>query len=49
VYVGGIPHDWDEGALRSLFEGFGAITTVRINRGCHGAVVTRCVRVGSAR
>lgn len=33
VYVGGIPHDWDEGALRSLFEGFGAITTVRINRG----------------
>jgi len=33
VYIGGIPHDWDETALTSLFEGFGAITSVRLTRG----------------
>jgi RNA recognition motif-containing protein len=30
LYVGGIGHDADVGALRSLFEGFGEIASVRI-------------------
>eukprot|EP00667_Euglena_gracilis_P013088 EG_transcript_13479 len=33
VYVGGVPHDWDETALQSLFEGFGTITKVQLTRG----------------
>eukprot|EP00667_Euglena_gracilis_P012083 EG_transcript_12387 len=33
VYVGGVPHDWDETALQSLFEGFGTISKVQLTRG----------------
>ena len=32
VYVGGIPHDWSEEALRGLFEPFGAITHLQLTR-----------------
>jgi len=28
VYVGGVPHEWDEGALASLFAGVGTVTNL---------------------
>lgn len=33
VYVGGVPHDWDETMLQKLFEPSGVITKVQLNRG----------------
>ena len=37
VYVGGVPHDWDEAMLQGLFESSGTITKV-----CLMNVCTRC-------
>lgn len=28
VYVGGVPHEWDEGTLASLFAGVGTVTNL---------------------
>ena len=33
VYVGGVPHDWDETMLQGLFETCGAITSINLTGG----------------